>query len=133
MGLDALVRSGIAIAKSITGSLQADVVHAAWTGSGGDGAATYATGVVRPALIEYRSKLIRSTTGAEVMQRALVTFLEPIDADGATGRREPIDPRDRITLPDGTTGPVLEVKGLTDPTTSHPYLFEVSLGYPLAR
>jgi hypothetical protein len=129
MALDSLVRSGIALAKSITASLQAEVEHTPWVGNDDYGTNSGAgTPTMRPALVEMRQRLRRDATGKEVMQRATVTFLGPVPPNGATGRREPIDPRDRIVLPDGTTGPILDVSGLADPSTSGHYMLTVALG-----
>lgn len=128
MGLDAIVRSGVALANRITDSLQVDVTHEAWTGDDKYVKPTFAAAVTRSAIVEMRPRLRRLASGKEVMAYAVVTFLVPIAANGAAGRREPIDPRDRITLPDGFTGPILEAVGVTDPTTNRPYVLEVVLG-----
>ena len=72
--------------------------------------------------------LVRTSTGADVVVRASVTFLTPLTANGAETRTEPIDPRDKIILPDGTTGPIVNISGPVDPDTGAPFLFEVLLG-----
>jgi hypothetical protein len=128
MALDALIRSAVATANRATASLQATVTHEAWIASDSFGAPVFATAVQRQALVEYRQQLRRANDGQEVMQRARVTFVEPVSANGAADRREPIDPRDRIVLPDGTTGPILDVAGMADPSTGAPYALEVALG-----
>jgi len=135
MGLDAVVRSAVATAKSVTSDLQDDVTHEAWTGDGAYGAPTYAAGVSRPALVERKHELVRkgmeqSSSGAGEIRKTQtkITFLTPITANGASGRTEPIDPRDKITLADGTTGPILKTAGLIDPSTGLPYMMEVWLG-----
>ena len=128
MSLADLVRSGVAIAKSVTSDLQADVTLEAWTGSTASGGSTFATAVTLPAIVEMKQRLKKLATGDVVMSRAVVTFLEPVTANGATGRREPIDPRDRITLPDDTTGPILDVEGMVDAETDAPYMSSVFLG-----
>lgn len=128
MGLDALIRSGVALAKKVTASLQVTVTHEAWTGSDGYGLATYAYPRKRLALVERKQANIRTAGGETVLSRCMVLFLEPIKANGADGRTEPIDTRDRIILPDETTGPILAVNGMIDPTTDRPYYGEVWLG-----
>lgn len=127
MGLDTLVRSGIAVANKLTAKLQVPVSHEAWIGDTSNGP-TFRAVVARQALFEKKQRLIRRPDGTEVQQQAMVTIIGPIAADGAANRREPIDPRDRITSPDGTTGPILDVKGLADPATGFPYMYEVALG-----
>lgn len=129
MSLATILRSGVALTDSITDSLQVAVTHEAWSGLSSYGAPTFATGVSRDAIVDYGPRLIRDASGQEVPVRATVMILRPIAANGASGRREPIDPRDRFTLPDGTTGPILEVRqGVVDPSTSRPYCYEVALG-----
>lgn len=128
MSLADTVRKGVALANSITSSLQAEVSHRAWTGKDSFGDPAYATAVTRPALVELKQRKIRTVNGEEVVARAAVTFLHPVPPNGAAGRREPIDPRDEITLPGGFTGPILDTQGLVDPETDRPYLMEVFLG-----
>ena len=129
--MSTLVSSLIAVADNLTTSmgLQASVTHYAWTANGSTyGEPTYATGVARNAIVEMKQRLRRLAGGQEVLQQASVTFPRPITANGATGRREPIDPRDKIVLPNGYTGPILSVEGLENPDTTAPYMLEVILG-----
>jgi hypothetical protein len=128
MDLSGLVRGAAAIARSVTDSLQVTITHEAWIGNDAYGAPLFATAVARAALSEQKQVLRRTANGENVLSRTKLTFLDPISGNGADGRREPFDPRDRITLPDGTTGPILDVSGLADPTTSYPYMYEVYLG-----
>jgi len=135
MALDATIRRAVAIASGKTASLQATVIHSAWIGSDADGAAIHADGIgghppsiARQALVEMKQRQLRLPGGQEVTQNALVTFIGPVLPNGAADRREPIDPRDKLVLPSGYTGPVLDVSGLTDPSTGGPYLIECALG-----
>jgi hypothetical protein len=64
------------------------------------------------------------------MTVATITFLDPIDDNGAAGRQEPVDSRDIITLQDGKTAPIVEIKGPVDSATSRRFLNEVVLGVP---
>lgn len=128
MGLLDVVRSGIALANSVTSDLQANVSHRAWTASSSYGDATLATAVLRPAIVVQSFKMHRTSKGEMVATRAHITFLEPITPNGAAGRMEPIDPRDTITLPDGTTGPIVDISGFIDRETTRPLLVEVWLG-----
>lgn len=128
MGLADVVRSGVALADTVTTDLQAAVTHKAWTGRDVDRKPTYAAGVSRLAIVERRQRLIRTATGEQILSRHRIAFLRPIAANGAATRREPIDPRDVLTLPDGDTGPILEVTGVVDPSTGAPYYAEVWLG-----
>lgn len=128
MALDSLIRRGVAVADRLTASLQPDVTHEAWTGQDGYGAATYAAGVARAAIIEQKQRLHRTSNGREVVTKAKITILRPITPNGAAGRTEPIDVRDRFTLPDGSTGPIVDIGGFTDAGTGRPYFAEVWLG-----
>lgn len=131
MGLGSILRSGVAIADSVTGGtdgVQVSITHRAWTGRDGYNKPTYGSSVTRKAVMKSVQRMIRTTGGQEVQARAALTFLAPITANGASGRREPIDPRDLITLPDGTTGPILDIQGTVDPDTSQPFALRVFLG-----
>jgi len=81
------------------------------------------------ALVEDKQQLVRDVSGREVMSKTKLTILQPVTATVATGRRNPIDPRDKITLPSSVpSGPILAVAGLTDKNTSAPFLLEIWLG-----
>ena len=128
MGLADLVRKGVAIANSNTSDLQDEVTLEAWIGDDSHGKPQFATPIAIKAIVEKKQQLVRLSTGQEVQQQTKVTFLEPVTPNGAAERREPIDPRDRIVLPDSSTGPILGVVGMLDSGTHAPYMLEVSLG-----
>ncbi len=131
MGLGSIVRSAYRTAHQVTGGtdgLQVDVAHYAWTSQDGYGKPTYASAKTYPAIVTRTQRLIRTQTGHEVMSRASLEFLQLPKANGASNRTEPIDTRDKLVLPDGTTGPILDVNGLLDPTTEHPFGVTVWIG-----
>lgn len=128
MGLADIVRSGIATANSLTADLQDEVLHEPWIGNDKFGKPLYGNGVMRPALVERKSANRYGANGQVIAQNAQVTFIYPMSPNGAPMRQEPVDPRDRITLPDGWTGPIVNVEGLVDPSTGLPYMYQVSLG-----
>ena len=128
MALDSLIRRGVATANRLMASLQPNVTFEAWTGEDAYGAVTFATGVPTPALVEQKQRLHRTASGREVVTKAKITILRPIAPNGATGRTEPIDSRDRFTLPDGSTGPIVDVEGFVDRGTGRPYFAEIFLG-----
>jgi hypothetical protein len=128
MALSDLIRNGVAIANNLTASLQVNVTYEAWTGVNGLGVDTFATPVTLPALVESRQQIRRTADGKELYISHVITLLRPVTPNGAAGRREPIDPRDKFTLPDGATGLIVDVRGLTDPSTSASYYHEVYLG-----
>lgn len=127
-GLADVVRAGVAVAHTITQTLQVGVSLARWQGQYAFGAVTYAAATDYPALVEYKVRLHETASGKLVQTRAKVTFLTVIPPNGAANRTEPIDSRDRIVLPDGTTGPIVDVEGLVDPGTERVYMSEVWIG-----
>ncbi|HUW56687.1 MAG TPA: hypothetical protein VMZ92_08635 [Planctomycetota bacterium] len=127
MGLQDIVRNAVAIANKVTAPLQTTVTHEAWIGADKYGKPQFDLAVIRPALIERKTAAVG---GSQITQNATVYFLSPVEEHGADDRQEPLDPRDRITLPDGWTGPIVNVEGLIDPATNLPYLYTVALGNP---
>lgn len=118
MAFDDLIRSGVALANTLTTSLQANVQHSSWLGNDMDGDDVYSDPISRPALIEQRQRLHQTKSNELVLTRAKISFLVPTS----------INSNDRIILPDGTTGPIVDIEGLLDPTTNLPYLPEVWIG-----
>lgn len=123
-----IIRNGVALADSLTQSLQPTVTHAPFTGKDGEGGYSYDTGVARAALVERKTKMVRNSAGEEVVSTHVVTILRPVAANGSPGRREPIDPRDKFTLPDGSTPKILAIEDFTDKDTSSGYFYQVYLG-----
>lgn len=125
MGLADAIRSAVAAASAQTAGLQVDVTHEAWIGhkAGGYAQPDYAVAVSRKALVQEGTNQIRLPNGDVFTARACISFLVPVLANGAAGRKEPIDPRDRITLPSGLTGPIVENPGgMVDPQTGRPFI-----------
>ena len=121
MVLAAVVRSAIAVVAAATQTLQEELTHEAWTGDQ-DGLGTakpYGDPVPRQALVQRKEGLLKTPGGQERSFRAVVSFLGPVA----------IDARDRITLSDGLTGPILDPQGgLVDPDTGQPFLRRIYLG-----
>lgn len=120
MGLLDTVRSGIAVANALTADLQATVVREAYT-SGQDvrGEPNRSGPVNVTAIVEYKTRMVKVTSGELIVSRAKVTFLDPTLV---------IHPKDRLTLPDGTNGPILETEGLADRVTGRAVLTQVYIG-----
>ena len=129
MSLLTVIQKSIAVADKITQPLQATVEHTAWVSADSYGSSVYAAAVERKALIDQRQQRRRTTSGEVISVASRLTFLKPIEEHGADGRTEPIDRRDVFTLPDGTTGPVVDVEGFTDAETGHPLVTDVWLGF----
>lgn len=128
MGLDSLVRAIVATANHVTSTLQCNVTFYAWISDGDNSEPTYASPITLRAVVDLRQRRITSSTGEDIIQKARITFVGPVEPNGASNRREPIDPRDKIVLPNGYTGPILNVLGPVDPSTGDPYAPEVILG-----
>lgn len=112
----------LAVADAATEALGlvVEVTHEAWVGQDGAGKPIFATAVSRKAMVQEGSiPHKRSAEGDTVVTRAVVAFQDVIEPNGAAGRtQEPIDAKDRITLPSGRTGPIADVKdALVDPAT----------------
>lgn len=119
MGLLDIVRTGVNIARQQTADLQASVSYESWLRTEGDGTRVFDTPRSVPALVTRRQKLVKTASGEMVMSQASIAFLDPAIV---------VNELDRITLPDGTTGPILNSDGFVDRGTGHPILTEVYLG-----
>jgi hypothetical protein len=129
MALDDIIRNAVALANNVTKSLQVVIRYEPWIGQDEYGTPRYGSRQDLLVIIEYKNKWFSTRSGQEMLVRANIFFLQPLTANGATGRAEPLDNRDRITLPDGTTGPILSVDGVTDSNTQYPYYHAVALGW----
>jgi hypothetical protein len=130
VALNDIVRSGVALADKLTASLQSTVTIEAWIADDLTSpmpAPVFAEPIRHAAIVEQRAEAVRTVSGETVMTKAQVTFIHPITPNGAVGRIEPIDPRDRIILADGTTGAIVLNTGLVNPATGGPYLQQVSI------
>jgi hypothetical protein len=131
-GLSAIVSSGLAAVQAATESLQVSVIHEAFSGQDGLGALRYDAPVLRQALAQEGQHQARTRDGKVVTVRARVSFFpetEIVDPEATRPAPPAISPRDRITLPGGLTGPILEIREtLVDPGSGAAYLREVWLG-----
>jgi len=127
MGLLGVIRSGVKVADKVTKDLQPSVSYERFTGQDGFGDKTYAAAVDLKAIVDWKQTQVRTTTGLLTVSRAAVTFLD-IDALVAATGGAGIGDDDKITLPDGTTGPILDMAGFIDAVTGIPVATEVFLG-----
>lgn len=131
MALVDTLRSGVATARAITLSFHVNVTIQQWIGQNSFGKAEYADTLTLKALVEQKSKSFKTRDGQEAVSKSYIAILEPITPATPTGdntRENPIDERDVITLPDGTTGPILDVTGFLDGGTGVPFFSEIYLG-----
>ena len=133
MALDDILRSGIALADTITKPIQATVTHKAWIGQTGYGGESYAAPVNRKAIVDLTRRMRTRGDGTVIAIAATIIFLETVPANGTVTvppRSEPIDDRDVITLPDGRTGPIIKIPdAVVDPDASgRPFFTTAYLG-----
>ena len=146
MSLNSLIRNMVGVANNITADLQDTVTHAAWIRQDGMGTPIYGrrvngldiysndptsghVAIERECVVELKQR-VREVQGRNVVTQAHLTFvheIEPIEVHGSE-RKNPVDPRDVIVLPDGTTGPVVDVVGVWNSETQRFYATEVWLG-----
>jgi len=127
MGLRDTVRGAVATADKVTKDLQPEVTFSKAEGRDGFGEIQYPTSVKIRAIVDWKQKQVRTQDGILSVSRAHVTFLDAKKLFEVT-RGEGIDDLDRIVLPDGTTGPVLDMDGFIDAGTGIPFATGVFLG-----
>jgi len=126
MGYDAIIREGIGIINNETSSLQTIVTQYPYIGDGGYGK-MLGSGILISAIHEPMNKMM---PGEVVIKAKLivVSVLEDTPAFPGFTRLNPVDPRDEFELPGGVRGVIVDMPGLTDPTTTKPYFYEIFIG-----
>jgi len=128
MDLLNILRSGIAVADNVTDSLQATVqFEKSSISNDGYGTINYADPVPLKAIVDYAAKQVRTQAGILTVTRATIDLLDIDELNAATGG-EGVSNEDRFTLPDGDTGPILDISGFIDAETGHPVLTRVMIG-----
>lgn len=128
MSLLDTVRNAVKAADTVTKSLQATVTYKkAVATNDGYGGYDYPSSVQLRAIVDWTRKQLRTSSGVLSLSRASVMFLDINALVSATGGQG-IDDHDQIILPDGTTGPILDMSGFIDAGTGHPVATEVLLG-----
>lgn len=137
LNLQKLITSGIKTADRLTGGpkgAQCELPYRAWVGQDEWGKPVYDPPSDQDsssifALVEQKlESRLDTATGRVIETKAKLTILKPVPPNGAGGRIEPIDPRDLILLPDGTSGPIYLPQGMTNPGTGQPFMLEVWIG-----
>lgn len=144
MSLRDVVANAVAVAQRVTVSLQVDVSVQGWKGDDGFGGDDLSPPKTYKAIYIQKQKQVKDFNGNDVMASAYLAFLQPIEfvtPNAGVVRRQPLDPRDVLSLPDGLTAPpILAIEGLVDPQspvavtaaistiTAAPYYAEVWLG-----
>lgn len=131
MSLLDTLRTGVKIVDDVTKPLQATVSFERYIGSDGYGTLLYAPAVPLKAIVDWKQKQVRTVSGILSVSRASVMFLDIVALTAATPAgftTAGVSDEDKITLPDGTTGPILDMAGFIDAGTGHPIATEVFLG-----
>lgn len=126
MSLLDVLRKGVKIADRVTRPLQATVQYQRAIGNSGYGP-THAAPVPLRAIVDYKAVQTRTVEGTLTVSRAVIMLLD-IDAVVAATSGEGIGNDDIFTLPDGDTGPILDIAGFIDAGTGHPIATEIMLG-----
>jgi hypothetical protein len=127
MSLLDVVRSGVALANKITRDLQPVVSYQRLVSTDGEGAKTYAAAVPLHAIVDYTSKQVRTQGGVMTVTRATIDLPDVKEIIVATGGAG-IGNDDVFTLPDGDTGPILDIGGFIDAGTGNPVATKVMIG-----
>ena len=106
MSLRPSIRRAVRTARRSARLIEVDVVHEHGVTRNSSGKITYEFSDTRKAIVEPVTRTFRDKDGAARVSWATITFLYSVA----------VDTQDRITLPSGQTGPILQVsEGLADP------------------
>lgn len=133
MGLADIVAGAVTIARTVTLDLHTTITLAQWIGEDQFGKGIYATALSLRAIVEDKNKQLKTGEGQDAVSKTYIAVLEPIDAATANSgftRKNPVDERDIVTLPDGSTGPILDIDGLINGATGVPFYSQIYLGRP---
>lgn len=132
MSLLDILRSGVKIVDNVTKPLQPYVSYWRYVSEDAYGTAVYnpaitSAGAQLRAVVDYKSTQVRTKEGVLTVSRALITLLD-INAVVAATNGLGIDNNDKFQLPDGDSGPILDIRGFIDAGTGHPIATEVVIG-----
>jgi hypothetical protein len=119
MSIASILRSGIETIKGVTASVQGTVTVNRWGTEDQKGVVTPGSTETFPAIIEIGAQDRPGPAGQINRAYASVLFLEEIDA---------LNTKDVIILPDGTTGPIIEISSPYDGETGKGFITQVWLG-----
>lgn len=129
MSLATIIRKGVQIADKVTKSVQGDMILEQWISQSVTGTPTYASPVTVKCIEDDTQKTIVTTAGKVITVMSTLTILQAIPSNGAAGRHEPIDPRDKITTPSGFVGKIIDTPGsVVDPGTGKGFIQSIMLG-----
>lgn len=127
MSLLHTVRNAVKIADRYTKPLQATVMYQRALSNDGFGSFNYASAVPLRAVVDFARKQVRTREGVLTVTRATIELLD-IDALMAATGGMGVGNDDIFVLPDGDTGPILDISGFIDAGTGNPIATQVMLG-----
>jgi hypothetical protein len=127
MSLLDIVRSAVKTADTVTKPLQATVTYERYLDDDGYGTVSYAAAVPLRAIVDYKSVQVRTQAGILTASRVTIDLLDIAEVSAATAGAG-IGNNDKFTLPDGDTGPVLDIGGFIDAGTGNPVATTVYIG-----
>lgn len=127
MSLLDTLRTGVKIVDKVTKPLQPTVTYRRATGNDGYGNVTFAAPVSLRAIVDFARKQVRTPSGELTVTRATIDLLDVAAVVAATNGQG-IGNDDQFTLPDGDTGPILDISGFIDAGTGNPVATTVMLG-----
>ncbi len=133
MSLRTLVVKMIAVADNITKPFQPTITLYRYQSQSQYGAESYASPLTLEAIVDQTITEHRTKAGKVLPVKAYVAVLSPITPEGTAGRIEPVDPRDKIVLPDGSTGDIVDTGGFVDKGTGRPFFSEIWIGSGVQR
>jgi hypothetical protein len=83
-----------------------DVIHEAYASQDATGGRSYADPVPRHAMVQEGTRQMMSDKGVMVNVNAIITFYPEADGEDPPA----IGEHDKLTLPSGRTGPILQIK-----------------------
>ena len=121
MSTASILRRAVKTARRSGRGVEVDVTHEHGITRDSSGRITFANTDVRRAVVEVKQQAFRDAGGDAQVSKATITFLYPVV----------VGTSDRLTLPNGKTGPILRIsEGLADPSNAAGggFLVEVLLG-----
>lgn len=117
-----ILRAGIQIADQLTAGVQCDVTYEAYVTEDGDGDEEYDDPVTVACVLDQTKRQKTTSSGRVETVIATLTFPRALSFT--------IGPKDRITLPDGTTGPLIidTPDAVVDPGTGRGLIQTVMIG-----
>lgn len=119
------------IISPIVDDVKVTFIHHAWIGEKGNGEDIYASPTTFRAVADRTARIRETGDGGKVMVFATLTEVDGIASTTATfpwTRQNPVDPRDKIIFPDGSTAPITKAGGPQDPVTGVGFINEIEMG-----